>query len=246
LMLCAMLRRRNSGTQVHSTILLAGYRNTPTFNSLIIMQIKVPTSWNDVALWQYERIASIPKDTTQLERLTATISALADMDKQEVKKMPLTLVNEIMREIDFVFTAPIPDELVREFEYEGVKYVLTEPSKMTLGQWVDAEHYIKNDSPINSQLAAVLFVEEGQEYNGTTAQRIEACESQNVPTLYGAMLFFSAFGGELYKGTQAYSQAVEKMKENGMLTTLPTSGDGTELFTASLMATLQNLNQSQE
>jgi hypothetical protein len=207
------------------------------------MEIKVPTSWDEVKIWQLMELLSMDKAQGNLRVAIETISILCDTDTDTVKKMPHSAFNDVLNQLSFASTMPECGKK-DEVTINGNTYRMTEPVKFTVGQWADVEEYLKDYANNLDRILAVIY--SGDKYEGTTQQRVEDMREASVTDVYGAAIFFSLFGAILYTSTKGFSvdQAKEMLMEKAKTYTV--SGDGTDLYTDLLTEISQSLNQSQE
>lgn len=140
-------------------------------------RIQVPTSWDEVTIRQFRELAGIDKDASKTKKIIETISILCDIDPEEVKRMPITVINDVTRSLDFMNEVPLTT-FDKEFEVDGKVYKMTEPSKMSVGEWVDIEEYIKDINSNMHKILAILYRD--GEYDGYNAELCEIMDSQPV------------------------------------------------------------------
>jgi hypothetical protein len=206
--------------------------------------INCPTSWNDVSISMFRELASLSPDLTTSQRVIQTVSILTDTDPELVKKLPIHVISQIASELKFMDDMPI-DDFAKEFEADGTVYRFTEPSKMTVGEWVDIEEYLKDINNNMHKILAIIY-RETPEYFGYKEERAKVMDAQSVTRIYGAMVFFSVFGAELYRSSKGYSQEQMKDWTKTALKLAQSDGGGMESSIDSLVEILPSLKKSAE
>lgn len=77
-------------------------------------------------------------------------------DRDKILDLPKGEIDELVKQIFDLFTDSQP-KFWPVFEFEGVEYGFTPPSKMTLGEWIDVESYSKNWQDDLASMMAVLY-----------------------------------------------------------------------------------------
>ena len=98
-------------------------------------------------------------------------------------------------------------QLFREIEHNGIKYKLVDVSKISFGQFVDIDTYLKKEESYRianlHELAAYLYCEDGMEYGKTDfSLRIEAFKDLPVRYIDGALFFFVEFSKRVRRDYQ--------------------------------------------
>jgi hypothetical protein len=209
------------------------------------MQIKVPTSWNEIKTWKWLELVAI--DPNDKYKASKTISILCDVPLDHVKnEMPFSVVEEITNQLNNI--TGLPEGSVNEFEWKGKIFRPVHPHKVSTGQMADIMAY-KDDFFLNfSKLAACIFrAEDEVEYTGTSYEMEDMIDEQPISVTYPCVLFFSAFVTPYSSGMQDFLSNLSPMIIQAMEEmTLAKNGDGTDLYTGWLMEILQSSKQSQE
>lgn len=98
-----------------------------------------------------------------------------------------------------------------EFEHEGITYQLADFNKMSFGQFVDIETFLKKDESYRvanlNELAAYLYVEKGTKYSDSDFQkRIQTMKGIPVKIVESSLFFLLNSEKLLQKLSQIYSQ----------------------------------------
>ncbi len=103
-------------------------------------------------------------------------------------------------------------QLFKTIEHKGITYSLVDLNKVSFGQFVDIDTFMKKDESYKianlNELAAYLYCEEGQNYGDSDIQkRIEEFKTLPVKYIEGAIFFLLSLGKGLYELTQLYSKS---------------------------------------
>jgi hypothetical protein len=103
-------------------------------------------------------------------------------------------------------------KLYKTIEHNGITYNLLDVHKISFGQFVDIDTYMKKDEAYKianlNELAAYLYCEEGIEYGDSDIKkRIEEFKTLPVKYIEGAVFFLLSLGKGLHELTQLYSKS---------------------------------------
>ena len=117
-------------------------------------------SYRKLTIAKYDEIRKIlNKDIDEIDKQVELIACLADMDVDKVYDLPLTKYEQMVRGIEFLYDLPkpksnIPSKLViGDFKYKVFKNV----EKMTTGQYIDLQNYMKNDMGVAYILTTIII-----------------------------------------------------------------------------------------
>ena len=117
-------------------------------------------SYRKLTIAKYDEIRKIlNKDIDEIDKQVELIACLADMDVDKVYDLPLTKYEQMVRDIEFLYDLPkpksnIPSKLViGDFKYKVFKNV----EKMTTGQYIDLQNYMKNDMGVAYILTTIII-----------------------------------------------------------------------------------------
>jgi hypothetical protein len=164
--------------------------------------IKLPDSWADVSMKQFQELESV-------ESIVDKIAILSDEDPELIKKMDVASYNKVAEALSWVQNLPEEKEGEETIIIDERKYNAVKLSSLSLGNWVDLEHYLKE--PINNlhKIMAILYLPEGEEtYNSKTAiERSELfLEKMSVNDAYGTLVFFSLIEKRSLEAIRDYFQ----------------------------------------
>ena len=103
-------------------------------------------------------------------------------------------------------------QLHKLIEHDGVTYQLVDVNKISFGQFVDIDTFMKKDESYKianlNELAAYLYCEEGVKYGDSDIKkRIENFKELKVKYIEGAVFFLLSLGKGLHELTQLYSKS---------------------------------------
>jgi len=103
-------------------------------------------------------------------------------------------------------------ELFRSIEHKEITYTLVDVNKISFGQFVDIDTFMKKDESYKianlNELAAYLYCEEGQNYGDSDIKkRIQEFKTLPVKYIEGAVFFLLNLGKGLHELTLLYSKS---------------------------------------
>jgi hypothetical protein len=154
--------------------------------------IKLPDSWDEVTLRQYQEISSIDTDDTT-RRWVEIIAILSNEDPERVKCMDVTAFTKAITHLHFMLTLPEDKIFKDELLIDGKTYKFKERlESLSMGEWIDLEAYIEETNHNLHKTFAVLY--DGHE---TLEKRAELFKDNvMIGDVYAALVFFSLIGKE--------------------------------------------------
>lgn len=133
------------------------------------MEIRVPTSWNEVTLKQFDKILEISnnKDLTIAEREIRLIATLTDTDITVIRYLDAPSFQNISNKLSFLNTKPDKKVPVDSFVLNGKDYHADlAPASWTAGQFLDYKVLAGEDIDKKAaRLLACFIYPEGAAYN---------------------------------------------------------------------------------
>ena len=190
---------------------------------------KIVDSWEEVTLEKWQQLV-LGKKKSKTKEAKETIKALSTLPIKLVEEMALKDVAAIFERLS---NLQIEGKLKKTFAIDGIEYgFLPDLDEITLGEWADIEHYIKEDINKNMhKIMAVLFrpvtSKEGklysvEAYKGSRERAEKFRKKMSAAQVQQALVFFWKIGNELSTTLPLY--LLEKMKKV-QETNLQTSGD---------------------
>ena len=124
-------------------------------------------SYRKLSIAKYDEIKKImEKDIEDIDKQVELIACLADMPIDKVYNLPLTKYEELVEKTSFLCEMPKPKSnlpnklIIGDWKYRIMKNV----EKMTTGQYIDLQTYLKNDMGV-AYILTTIIIPEGCEYN---------------------------------------------------------------------------------
>lgn len=124
-------------------------------------------SYRKLSIAKYDEIKKImEKDIDDIDKQVELIACLADMDIDKVYNLPLTKYEDMVEKTSFLYEMPKPKNnlpnklIIGDWKYRIMKNV----EKMTTGQYIDLQTYLKNDMGV-AYILTTIIIPEGCEYN---------------------------------------------------------------------------------
>ena len=194
---------------------------------------KIVDSWKDVTLEKWQQL-TLGKKKSKTKEAKETIKALSTLPIKLVEEMSLSDVAAIFEKLS---NLQIQGKLKKVFEIDGIEYgFLPDLDEITLGEWADIEHYIKDGIDKNMhKIMAVLFrpvtSKEGKMYSVQAykdgRERAEKFRKKmNAEQVQQSLVFFWNLGNELLTNMPLF--LMEKMNKIQAEMNLAKSGVGSE------------------
>jgi hypothetical protein len=195
-------------------------------------EIKIPTTWDEVTIGQWQEISNIETDLPETKDIE-TIAILADIDPEEIRQLNIKTYQSLKEKLRILSDSPISTEMKLKIELNGRKYgFIPNLDFITAGEWADINQW-SNDSVDNLHLiSAVLYrpiiKEDDDNYeiaphlpNGFM-QRAELFKKElPITAVYQSIFFFISFGIEYMRILTEYltEEELEKKKKTSKKTT---------------------------
>ena len=154
--------------------------------------MKLPKSWSDITVEQFRELKSLDNEDfdSLFSRELESLSILTNTDVDELEDLDIDELTDILSEIKFIKKSPTNQfkREIHEFKYKGV-------DSLTLGEFIDLEHYFANDYILNlPTICAILYrkhsvnswgVEEIEPYKFNPLDRVELFNELPVSHVYG-------------------------------------------------------------
>ena len=174
------------------------------------MEVRVPTSWNDVTVNQFQALTEIKRESykTDLAHTLAIIQVLCNID--DTLNLPLYVVNEISPLISFL-SDEIKPKRKNEVEYLGKKYEwLKSFDSITVGEIISIELPIELEELTQALsydvVLAVMLREKGVEFDSDRfKENRELFGGMPITDVLGNILFFLNGGKDSSLRSKTYS-----------------------------------------
>lgn len=122
-----------------------------------MMELKIPTNWDQISVSQYIELVSLDPQlfespySYELEKLAILTDTSADDDIWE--DMDIDELPKLLKNIQFLSKPPHPKYQEKLLD----KYLIKDTIELTNGEFLDLNHYLKNDSMENMAKACAVF-----------------------------------------------------------------------------------------
>lgn len=179
-------------------------------------QYSLPKSWDEVTLKQFQDLQKAYNDEKKEVSIVDLISIMANKPKEEVQQLPTSFAELIMNELGFIMEEPKQQKSVPYIIIDGKKYVVNFLEKLKMGEWVDVNSVIKDDSKNYAAMLAILCRLEGEVYDddfiaNKLEERTEMFLRQPITNILPIVAFFLELWLVSRKNSQLYTQIEEQL-----------------------------------
>ena len=127
---------------------------------------KVPVSWDEITLGQFEEIQKFYEGVEDRQTdVRDIVHILCNKTVDEVNELPAEFLDIILDKLSFMKEQPEIPNPTNKIEIDGVAYQANVMEKMKTGEYVATEMILKNDSNDLAGILAVLCRKEGEPYD---------------------------------------------------------------------------------
>jgi hypothetical protein len=105
-----------------------------------MQNLKLPQQWNQISVSQFLELNSLNSEDGLLNYQIDVLSALTDSNISDFEDLDIDELGELAKEIKWVQSEPS-----RRYKNKIDNYVLKPYSKLSLGEFIDLEHYFSNN-----------------------------------------------------------------------------------------------------
>ena len=148
-------------------------------------------SWEKLTIGKYQELTAIlNKGGEEIEMKTEIISLLTDMDIDDVYDLPLPTYHRLLQSIGFLFEEIPHRQVLRKYNLGGIEFeVLMSIEKMTAGQFIDYQTFIKDPQKYLVELLSIFFIPKGHKYNdGYDMVEVQKAIRENLSIVDGHSL----------------------------------------------------------
>lgn len=148
----------------------------------------------DITIGQYLEIKEVLEaDVPELDKMVSLIAICFNMTEDEVLDLEVTKFNKYVNEINFLYS-PYPKEVIKEYYVlDGQRYeVHLNLSKLTAGQYIDYQTFIKEPIRNLVEILSVFLIPEGKKYGDYDMEKVhkDIKEHMNVVDALAISGFF--------------------------------------------------------
>lgn len=179
-------------------------------------EIKVPTSWDEVTLLQFEKINEYYQDKEKTFNVVDVIDIFIDKDKDYIMSLPAEFLEIILDKLSFVTTEPEQKEPTNKIEINGETYQINFMEKLKTGEYVSVDNIIKSDRNDYASILAILCRKDGEIYDSKFEaelfeERKKLFEEQPVTKILPIIGFFLNLYMMSVIPSQLYFQVEEEL-----------------------------------
>ena len=179
-------------------------------------EIKVPTSWDEVTLLQFEKINEYYQDKEKTFNVVDVIDIFIDKDKDYIMSLPAEFLEIILDKLSFVTTEPEQKEPTNKIEIDGETYQINFMEKLKTGEYVSVDNIIKSDRNDYASILAILCRKDGEIYDSKFEaelfeERKKLFEEQPVTKILPIVSFFLNLYILSVIPSQLYSEVEEEL-----------------------------------
>jgi len=222
------------------------------------VDLKVPTSLNEIPLSRYQQFLKIQKNSNDEEFIAQKmIEIFCAIKLSEIAKIKFNDLNKLIAHFTELFKRK--PFLEKSFKIEEHEFgFIPNLEEITFGEYVDLENYLQDWDNFHKAMAVMyrpITKRTGENYDISeyepNADMQELMKFAPLGVSIGAFLFFWSLGSELLTATLNYLQ--REMKTNNIISAISQNednsindGDGMEVFMESLKETSRNLTRLQD
>lgn len=214
------------------------------------INLAVPTSLDDIQLWQYQEYLDVSDDDNPEYVNKKLIELFCGVDMNDVDSIPLMEVEKVLEVLKIAFEED--RDLVKHFTLREVEFgFIPKLDAISLGEFVDIESSITDWQEIHKAMAVLyrpVNFKKGDKYTiapySPNEEIEEIMKEMPLSATMSAMVFFYRLGIQLSKATLKYTEEVLKKEDNIHLKqTLEQNGVGISQFMESLKETYSSLTK---
>lgn len=214
--------------------------------------LSVPTSLDDIQLWQYQEYLQVADNTDVQYVNKKLIELFCGVDMDEVDSIPIVEVEKVLEVLKIAFEEE--RELVKHFTLRDVEFgFIPKLDSISLGEFIDLEGTITDWQEIHKAMSVLyrpVNFKKGDKYTiapySPSEEIEEIMKEMPLSATMSAMVFFYRLGIQLSKATLRYTEMTLKKEGNTQLRqALEQNGVGINLFMESLEETYLNLTKLQ-
>ena len=153
---------------------------------------KNPMVWGDITLAQFLKLQKLDMDKDKDDYIFKFAAIVHGYDYDEFERLPLSFVNECMREIQPLLDKSPKAEKINSHTLvlNGKTYTITD--ELSLSQYIDFQAIFKDYQNNMAEFLSILLLPEGKQYNDGYSKEdvIKDIEAMSIETAMGLSRFF--------------------------------------------------------
>lgn len=156
---------------------------------------KVPTSWEEITLKQFQDIDNYYKDREKEPDIREMLHILTNKTVDEVNQLPVEFLETIFDKLSFMNEQPVVGEPTNKIELDGVTYQVNIMNKLKTGEYVAVDSVVKTDAANFAAILAIICRKEDEIFdskfeNEILEDRIKMFEKAPITKVLPVMNFF--------------------------------------------------------
>lgn len=195
-------------------------------------EIKVPTSWDEVTLLQFEKINEYYQDKDKTFNVVDVIDIFIDKDKDYIMSLPAEFLEIILDKLKFLSTEIETKEPTNKIEIDGETYQINFMEKLKAGEYIAVEMATKDNNFNYASVLAILCRKENEIFDSTfenevLPNRVTLFEKQPITKIIPLISFFmncyilsvlpSQLSIQLKEGINQERKNIESLYESGQV-----------------------------
>ncbi|WP_406535467.1 hypothetical protein [Methanobrevibacter sp.] len=194
--------------------------------------IKVPTSWDEVTLLQFEKINEYYQDKEKTFNVVDVIDIFIDKDKDYIMSLPAEFLEIILDKLKFLSTEIETKEPSNKIEINNEVYQINFMEKLKAGEYIAVEMATKDNNFNYASVLAILCRKENEIFDSTfenevLPNRVALFEKQPITKIIPLISFFmncyilsvlpSQLSIQLKEGINQERKNIESLYESGQV-----------------------------
>lgn len=195
-------------------------------------EIKVPTSWDEVTLSQFQKINEYYQDKEKTFNVVDVIDIFIDKDKDYIMSLPAEFLEIILDKLKFLSTEIETKEPTNKIEIDGETYQINFMEKLKAGEYIAVEMATKDNNFNYASVLAILCRKENEIFDSTfenevLPNRVALFEKQPITKIIPLISFFmncyilsvlpSQLSIQLKEGINQERKNIESLYESGQV-----------------------------
>lgn len=195
-------------------------------------EIKVPTSWDEVTLSQFQKINEYYQDKEKTFNVVDVIDIFVDKDKDYIMSLPAEFLEIILDKLKFLSTEIEAKEPTNKIEINNETYQINFMEKLKAGEYIAVEMATKDNNFNYASVLAILCRKENEIFDSTfenevLPNRVALFEKQPITKIIPLISFFmncyilsvlpSQLSIQLKEGINQERKNIESLYESGQV-----------------------------
>lgn len=195
-------------------------------------EIKVPTSWDEVTLSQFQKINEYYQDKDKTFNVVDVIDIFIDKDKDYIMSLPAEFLEIILDKLKFLSTEIEAKEPTNKIEINNETYQINFMEKLKAGEYIAVEMATKDNNFNYAGVLAILCRKENEIFDSTFENevwpnRVALFEKQPITKIIPLISFFmncyilsvlpSQLSIQLKEGINQERKNIESLYESGQV-----------------------------